>query len=140
GDFPNDYNFCMDGLVKPDRTPYTGLYALKQVIRPLRISAKDANQGQFTLFNTNDFLSSDTYTLSVMLLADNKTLWEKELTVSALPHEKKDFTVDFPAVPPCQDGAFLHFSVKTKGETAFAPAGYEVGFDRFPLTFSKIKA
>lgn len=35
GEFPHDGNFCMDGLVYPDRTPHTGLLEYKQAIRPL---------------------------------------------------------------------------------------------------------
>jgi beta-galactosidase len=36
GDFPYDGNFCVDGLVNPDRTPHTGLLEYKNVIRPIR--------------------------------------------------------------------------------------------------------
>lgn len=38
GEFPYDGNFCMDGLVYPDRRPHNGLRELKQVQRPLRIT------------------------------------------------------------------------------------------------------
>lgn len=36
GDQPNDGNFCVDGLVYPDRTPHTGLYEIAQINRPVR--------------------------------------------------------------------------------------------------------
>ena len=36
GDQPNDGNFCVDGLVRPDRTPHRGLAEYKNVLRPLR--------------------------------------------------------------------------------------------------------
>ena len=32
----HDGNFCMDGLVYPDRTPHTGLLEHKNVARPIR--------------------------------------------------------------------------------------------------------
>ena len=32
GDLPNDGNFCVDGLVWPDRTPHTGLIEYKKAI------------------------------------------------------------------------------------------------------------
>ena len=38
GERHNDGNFCMDGLVYPDRTPHTGLKEVKQVYRPVRVS------------------------------------------------------------------------------------------------------
>ena len=37
GEYPNDGNFCMDGLVDPERTPYTGLLEYKNVHRPARV-------------------------------------------------------------------------------------------------------
>jgi len=36
GEFPHDGNFCMDGLVYPDRKPHTGLFEWKNAIRPIR--------------------------------------------------------------------------------------------------------
>ena len=37
GEYPHDGNFCMDGLVYPDRTPHTGLAEFKNVYRPARV-------------------------------------------------------------------------------------------------------
>ena len=39
---PHDGNFCMDGLVYPDRTPHTGLLEYKNVIRPIRAQRLEA--------------------------------------------------------------------------------------------------
>ena len=53
GDRHNDGNFCMDGLVYPDRTPHTGLLELKNVLRPVRLVS---GKGQkFTFKNMLDF-------------------------------------------------------------------------------------
>ncbi|MBR6321241.1 MAG: beta-galactosidase [Lachnospiraceae bacterium] len=53
GDRHNDGNFCMDGLVYPDRTPHTGLLELKNVLRPVRLVS---GKGQtFTFRNMLDF-------------------------------------------------------------------------------------
>ena len=32
GEYPHDGNFCMDGLVYPDRTPHTGIYEWKEML------------------------------------------------------------------------------------------------------------
>ncbi len=45
GERHHDGNFCMDGLVRPDRAPYTGLLEAKQVFRPVRIER--ASEGKF---------------------------------------------------------------------------------------------
>ncbi|MDT3425855.1 beta-galactosidase [Paenibacillus forsythiae] len=46
GDRPNDGNFCIDGLVSPDRRPHTGLLELKQIIAPVQFEAVDLMKGR----------------------------------------------------------------------------------------------
>lgn len=52
GDTPNDGNFCMDGLVSPDRIPHSNLLELKNVNRPVRASYQN---GELRLHNYLDF-------------------------------------------------------------------------------------
>ena len=59
GDTQNDGNFCMDGLVSPDRKPHTGLKELKNVYRPLRLTPIDLNAGRFSVHNYLDFHRAD---------------------------------------------------------------------------------
>jgi thiamine biosynthesis lipoprotein len=49
GNYPHDGNFCVDGLLYPDRRPHTGMLELKQVLRPCRAEAFDAEKGSVTL-------------------------------------------------------------------------------------------
>lgn len=57
GDYLNDGNFCVDGMVAPDRTPHSGLDEFKNVFRPARIEGFDRATHQITLRNTYDFLA-----------------------------------------------------------------------------------
>ncbi|KAG5565113.1 hypothetical protein RHGRI_001118 [Rhododendron griersonianum] len=41
GDTPNDLNFCLNGLVWPDRTPHPALHEVKYVYQPIKISCRD---------------------------------------------------------------------------------------------------
>jgi evolved beta-galactosidase subunit alpha len=41
GDYPNNYNFCLDGLIFSDQTPGPGLREYKQVIAPVKVQARD---------------------------------------------------------------------------------------------------
>ena len=42
-EYPHDGNFCMDGMVYPDRTPHIGLWEYKNAIRPIRASLENTN-------------------------------------------------------------------------------------------------
>ena len=57
GEKHNDSNFCMDGLVYPDRTPHTGLLELKQAYRPVRVLA-DSEKGHFIFNSTLEFANA----------------------------------------------------------------------------------
>ncbi len=60
GEFPHDGNFCMDGLVYPDRKVHTGLLEHKNIYRPARISYDKTSQ-QFVIKNYLDFTSLEQY-------------------------------------------------------------------------------
>lgn len=59
GEFPHDGNFCMDGLVFPDRTPHNGLKEYKNVIRPIR--ARLLEDGWIEFENKLDFTRLEEY-------------------------------------------------------------------------------
>ncbi len=56
GEYPHDGNFCMDGLVYPDRTPHNGLREYANVIRPCRLVSFDSATKTAVFRNTLDFL------------------------------------------------------------------------------------
>ena len=94
GEYPHDYNFCMDGLVYPDRTPHTGLYCLGQVIRPIRIAATD-DPHVFTVKNMLDFASTDAYDILWSVRCGDKVLESGKLDVAIAPRETRECKVNF---------------------------------------------
>jgi beta-galactosidase len=54
GDHPNGGNFCIDGLVFPDRTPSPGLVELKKAYEPVALTA-DVTAGRLRIVNRHDF-------------------------------------------------------------------------------------
>ena len=57
GDYPHFGNFCMDGLVYPDRTLHTGLLEHKQVFRPVRLIDFDLQTHRACFRNDYAFLN-----------------------------------------------------------------------------------
>lgn len=58
GDSGEDYhdgNFCMDGLVFPNRRPHTGYLEYKNVIRPIRLASFDRKTGMAEFENMLDY-------------------------------------------------------------------------------------
>lgn len=132
GDEPNDGNFCMDGLVYPDRRAHTGLLEYRQVIRPVRLVGADAEKGNFTFENMRDFVSPRRdLCLEYSLRQDGAellsgSLWGEEIDIA--PHGRRDIRLGLPEL----DGEFAYLLFTWRG-TAGPAAGLELGFDQVVL-------
>lgn len=129
GEYPHDGNFCMDGLVYPDRRPHTGLKEYKNVLRPARITAADENK--ITLWNTLDFTNlMDAVTLSYEIRQGGQVVFRGEVDQNRLdipPHEKRDVILPLP--PEIRGEYALHLFEYQRCDTAFVKAGDIVGED-----------
>lgn len=137
GDKPNDGNFCIDGLVSPDRIPHIGLLELKQVIAPVRIEAADLAQGELVITNLYDFTDLTALSFLWKIERDGVTVQQGELShVQAPPQQSQ--TVKLPyrlpegitASPACY---YLTVSARTKADAPWAAAGHELAFGQFQL-------
>ena len=133
GDFGeelHDGNFCVDGLVYPDRRPHTGYYELANCARPAGISLKD---GAFYLENRMDFLDLKDYLrIGWEIRQDGELLREGEIRdISLLPGE----TAKLPDIARGIGGRriWLKFSFYHKGENGLLGEGEFLGFEQFPL-------
>lgn len=84
----HDGNFCMDGLVYPDRRPHTGLLEFKNINRPVRITGYDETNGVLTLHNYMDFTDIRDYlTMSYEVTCDGQVITSGDIDVpSVAPH------------------------------------------------------
>lgn len=88
GETIHDGNFCMDGLVYPDRRPHTGLLEFKNIHRPARITNYDGANGILTLHNYLDFTDIRDYlTMSYEVTCDGQVVTSGNIDVpSVAPH------------------------------------------------------
>ena len=88
GETIHDGNFCMDGLVYPDRRPHTGLLEFKNINRPVRITSIDVANGVLTLHNYLDFSDIRDYlTMSCEVTCDGQLVASGDIdTPSVAPH------------------------------------------------------
>ncbi len=134
GEFPHDGNFCVDGLVSPDRVPSTGLLSVKAAYRPVDIQLKDPDRGIFSLTNRLDFTNLSEYALGWQLIADNTVLQEKTLFVDLIPHDTADLCISLPASYPEASLITVCFTLRTGKDTPWASAGYVLSTQSFPLS------
>jgi beta-galactosidase len=139
GDQPNDGNFCIDGLVSPDRKPHTGLLELKQVIAPIRIEADDRLTSRMKITNLYDFVDLSHLALRWKLERDGQIIQQGTIEqLEAAPQSEQFVTLPY-QLPTNQAGRFyLTLSCRLKEETLWAEAGYEIMFKQFELTSATV--
>ncbi|MBE6541581.1 MAG: DUF4981 domain-containing protein [Ruminococcaceae bacterium] len=128
GDFPNDGNFCVDGLVYPDRRPHTGLLELKQAIMP--VAVREIEPGKVAVKSRRFFKSLDDISLAWSLRRDGKIIDSGVYpSIAIAPGEEREFTF-FDEAP---EGGIvtLDLSFRQNVPTEWADAGYEVGMAQF---------
>lgn len=100
GEALHDGNFCMDGLVYPDRTPHTGLLEYKNVHRPVRVVSYDQNEKELLLHNYMDFTNmQDFVNITYEVCCDGMiTQTGKIENISVAPHKTGSVSLA-PAIP-----------------------------------------
>ena len=139
GDEPNDSNFCLDGLVWPDRTPKPALWECRALFAPVRVTAEPAflRRGRVEILNRHDFVGLEWLRASWELLVDGATVRTGEVAKRATgPGERSVAALagwDFAAL---DDDAEMSVIVRfrTAAETAWAPADFEVCSAQLALT------
>ena len=128
GELQHDDNFCLDGLVYPDRTPHTGLLEFKNVHRPLRASY-DPAEGMLTIGNYLDFLDLSPFVRAdYSLTLDGEEIAHGSLSLPPVPphgYAKVPLTLDIPEKGRC----FLCVTYILTKPLKGMPAGHELGFD-----------
>lgn len=134
GEFPHDGNFCMDGLVYPDRTPHTGLLEYKNALRPLRAAWKAAPGGEIVLTNQRDFTELSSYlTVRYEVRRSGETVRQGELPLpTLLPH--RSVTVSLPCPLKTDGDRTVVLSYFLRQEDGVLPAGFALGFDELILS------
>ncbi len=132
GEEVHDGNFCMDGLVYPDRTPHTGLLELKNVNRPVRVVSYDQETQEITFKSYLDFTNTkDCIRMSYEVNCDG-TVAEGEIeTPSIEPGES--VTVKLPLEIPEKGKAYLKINYSSSKATKLVPEGHLLGFDEIAL-------
>jgi len=133
GEFPHDGNFCMDGLVYPDRRVHTGLLEFKNVHRPARARLLDAQSGELELTNMLDFTDLAGFMRVLWRVeCDGKVRESGELTLPSIPPHTTA-KINLPVDPPFTGRTFLTLNYLLAPPTQLLPAGHELGFDQFEL-------
>ena len=134
GEEIHDGNFCMDGLVYPDRTVHTGLLEYKNVYRPARVISYNKESGELVLHNYMDFDDLKDYVkISYELTQDGLVISKGILPeFSVAPHGegKTNLKINVPENGKC----YLKLIYHLKKDLPLLDEDHILGFDEIEVS------
>lgn len=139
GDFPNDGQFVMNGILFADFTPKPQYYEVKKVYQNVRFSF-DATHKELNLFNKNYFTNLEGYSLRWELMRNGKPIAQDTLTIDNLPaRSNKAFGINLLPIPQ-NEAAYYHLNVYLclNHDKPWAKRGYAIASEQFALNQPKL--
>jgi beta-galactosidase len=134
GDKPNDDNFCINGLVSPDRVPNPSLYQVKKVYQNISVKLIDPQQAKVKIHNKYNFLNISEFNIEWEIMEDGTRIESGELgNLNIAPGKTKEVSVPYKSDFDLSKEYFLKLGFTLKEEKSWAEKGYVVAWDQFSL-------
>ena len=143
GDFgpdtvPSDGNFCINGLVDPDRGIKPALLEVKKVYQNIGFKPVNLKKGTVEIKNKYAFTNLSDFDITWTITANGQVVKNGQLNGFDLePGEIREIQLDYTVDPQPGTEYFLNFSAKTKEEKGLVPANYELAAEQMELPFFK---
>ncbi|MCL3781401.1 DUF4981 domain-containing protein [Prolixibacteraceae bacterium JC049] len=135
---PSDGNFCLNGVVNPDRTPHPSLWEVKKVYQYIGFKALNLKKGIFEIKNKYAFQSLAGFNFTWTVEADGKVVKKGQLDQLNLAAGKTTkVKIDYHVKAEAGKEYFLTISAKTAKGDEIIPANHELAFGQFKLPIAK---
>ncbi|MEQ8572624.1 MAG: glycoside hydrolase family 2 TIM barrel-domain containing protein, partial [Fulvivirga sp.] len=146
-DFQNDDNFCINGLVNPDRTPHPSLYEVKKVYQSIKFKSFDLKSGEIEVKNIYDFTNLNAYDFSWVILENGMKMAEGVIPALDIePYQSRKVKIELPKLEDQSAEYHLNIYAKSKIANDLVPTGHVIAYEQFQLnepkrnvTLSKVK-
>ncbi|XP_028770029.1 uncharacterized protein LOC114727499 [Neltuma alba] len=129
GDVPNDLNFCLNGLIWPDRTPHPALHEVKYLYQPIKVTLRE---GKLEITNAHFFETTQGLEFSWSAHADGCSLGSGILSVAPLKPQSS-YSMDWQSGPwyslwcsSVAEEIFLTINAKLLNSTRWVEAGHVI--------------
>ncbi|TKI06716.1 beta-galactosidase [Martelella alba] len=134
GDTPNDRQFCLNGLVFPDRTPHPGIEEVKHQQQFFQFQLLSSRPLRLSVTSEYLFRASDNEVLDWSLEFNGEPLASGSLPLTLQPQQTADYLLLADPPRPQGDGVlYLLVSVSQPRATSWSPAGHRSAWQQWPL-------
>ncbi|CAN6567119.1 unnamed protein product [Malus baccata var. baccata] len=136
GDVPNDLNFCLNGLIWPDRTPHPAMHEVKYVYQPIKVSFRDE---AVKITNTHFYETTQGLEFSWAAHGDGYELGSGLLSLPLI-EPQKSFSIEWKSAPwyplwtsSTAEEYFLTITAKLLHSTSWVKAGHLISSTQVQL-------
>ncbi|WP_299668304.1 glycoside hydrolase family 2 TIM barrel-domain containing protein [uncultured Polaribacter sp.] len=134
-DLHNDKNFCLNGIVNPDRTAHPGLYEVKKVYQYIKFKDVNVQKGEIQIKNIYDFTNLNTFDFSWKILKNGEEIANGVIPILNIePYETKNIKIDFPRLEDATAQFHLNIYAKTKTATDLVPKEHVVAYEQLEIS------
>lgn len=130
-------NYCINGLVAPDRTPNPHFWEVKKVYQNISVRPVNLNEGWVEIENKFQFTNLDQFSGTWTIQGDGSVVAEDVLqNLDIPPQSSREYQLNLPAISPSPGVEyFLTVRFHLKKNMPGIPAGHEVAVDQMKLPF-----
>ncbi len=129
---PSSGNFCINGVVFPDRTVKPHTEEMRKVYQNVWFKNLDAANGTVDIYNENFFIDLSQYDITYTIKSNGKVLTSGMIDANVAPQETKNVSIpNYSKVANNSNQLSIVFEVKQKTDTRYIPAGWVVATDQF---------
>ena len=133
-DLPSDGNFCINGILAPDRSPHPAYWEVKKAYQPISFRLLDLNKGLLEIGNKYSFTNLSIFDIDWELWNEQHTIREGKILVDILPEEEKVYRLDVRLMDLDQNKVhFLNVYARTNVGTPLVPKGEILATEQFHL-------
>ena len=125
GEYPNDGNFCVDGMVYPDRMPHTGLKEYKNVIKPIKAKL---SEGKIIFESKYDFIGTENIGVKCGIYINGIEKETYRVDFDIEPHGKYIMEAPKFSCSNEQDVGVLYTYI-IKNDCGLVKSGHIIGYD-----------
>ncbi len=133
----NDSNFCINGLVQPDRALNPHIWEVKKVYQNVKIKAIDLANGVFEIYNGFDFTNLNNYHLIWKIEAEGKSIASgAPIRFDLAPHDRKIINLKIPKnnhKPGIE--YFMTISFETREKDLSLQKGHTIAWEQFEMPY-----
>jgi beta-galactosidase len=132
---PSDGNFCLNGLVWPDRTPHPGLFEVNKVYQYVGFTPVDLKTGMIKIKNKYDFTDLSEFNFDWEIVSDGNVVQSGKVPLPAVkPKAELDILLPFEKIDPAPGAEyFLNIRISRSAEWNYVPEDHVYATAQFKL-------